>query len=263
MTGVQLWPRGGDERGLPPGGVEGMLLAKDSSEDYAAYWADAPVGMPDGGTAGEVLTKSSGTDYDADWAAAASGVSSFRAGGTLLYVSGRYIDGFNHCPSASSSVGVTNDTIILYPIEIYRPVNVNAIACRVEGAGAGGDLVRLGIYNADATTGLPTTVLVDAGTASASSAGVNREMSFTSTPLTAGVYWRALQADGGTMLGVVGSSYPANRNVAGISAPAASPSYSAGLTYVGSTTNVALPDLTGATFGYSSNNQYHIWLKVA
>jgi hypothetical protein len=58
--------------GVPAGGTENQLCAKNSGTDYDCKWMDAPAasnGLPAGGTAGQILTKDSATDYDASWQA--------------------------------------------------------------------------------------------------------------------------------------------------------------------------------------------------
>lgn len=68
------------ENGIPTGGTNNQLLAKDGAGDYAVKWQDAPEaanGLPAGGTTGQVLAKNSDTDYDAGWIDAPSGGGNF------------------------------------------------------------------------------------------------------------------------------------------------------------------------------------------
>ena len=56
--------------GIPTGGTENQLLAKDAGGDFDVKWMDAPAsvnGLPSGGTAGQMLSKIDGTDYNAEW----------------------------------------------------------------------------------------------------------------------------------------------------------------------------------------------------
>lgn len=55
--------------GIPAGGTNGQLLAKDGSSDYALKWVNAPKQyVPTGGTTGQMLLKSSNADYALEWA---------------------------------------------------------------------------------------------------------------------------------------------------------------------------------------------------
>jgi hypothetical protein len=63
--------------------------------------------------------------------------------------------------------------------------------------GVAGATVRLGVYAHDATTGLPTTLLGDAGTIDASTTGFKSAALPSSIPVTAGsVYWLAYCGQG-------------------------------------------------------------------
>lgn len=55
--------------GIPAGGTDGQLLAKDGSNDYALKWVNAPQQyVPSGGTTGQMLVKSSNVNYALEWA---------------------------------------------------------------------------------------------------------------------------------------------------------------------------------------------------
>ena len=55
--------------GIPAGGTDGQVLAKDGSTDYALKWVNAPQKyVPNGGTTGQMLAKSSNADYALEWA---------------------------------------------------------------------------------------------------------------------------------------------------------------------------------------------------
>jgi hypothetical protein len=63
--------------GIPTGGTNNQLLAKDGATDYMVKWMDAPAaanGIPTGGTAGQILEKIDGTDFNAQWADPQAGV---------------------------------------------------------------------------------------------------------------------------------------------------------------------------------------------
>jgi len=56
--------------GLPPGGLTGQVLTKESNDNFDADWeggGPVPGTLPTGGAAGQILHKDSGTDFDASW----------------------------------------------------------------------------------------------------------------------------------------------------------------------------------------------------
>ena len=54
--------------GIPAGGTNGQLLAKDGSNDYALKWVNAPQQyVPSGGTTGQMLVKASNVSYALAW----------------------------------------------------------------------------------------------------------------------------------------------------------------------------------------------------
>lgn len=54
--------------GIPAGGTDGQLLAKDGSGDYALKWVNAPQQyVPSGGTTGQMLVKASNVSYALAW----------------------------------------------------------------------------------------------------------------------------------------------------------------------------------------------------
>ena len=65
----------------------------------------------------------------------------------------------------------------------------------VDTAGSSGCLLRFGIYNTSATTGLPSTVLLDAGTASCTSSSAVAAVTI-SQSLSPGLYWLAVAQQG-------------------------------------------------------------------
>jgi hypothetical protein len=76
------------------------------------------------------------------------------------------------------------------PILISSSQTFTRIAFQTGGSWSGTGDVRLGIYNADATTGKPTTVLLDAGTVSATTASTLYQITISQT--LQGAYWLAL-----------------------------------------------------------------------
>jgi hypothetical protein len=118
----------------------------------------------------------------ATWQAAASGV-----GGGLGYIyptSGAYF-----APTASKASGTyntattTNAMIVL----LGKAVTLTELAVKVTSAGDAGSTIRLGIYN-DNGSHYPGTLLVDLGTVTGGSTGVQTISSLTQA-LSAGAYW--------------------------------------------------------------------------
>jgi hypothetical protein len=76
-------------------------------------------------------------------------------------------------------------------VPIYLPgYALDRISIRTGGGLLNGQTVRLGIYNTSATTGLPTTVYLDAGTVAPNAANTNYEITISTTP-PAGYYYLA------------------------------------------------------------------------
>lgn len=61
--------------GIPPNGLTGMVLAKQSNQSYDCKWTTmASTALFDGGTAGQIIVKNSSTDLDFSWTDMPSGV---------------------------------------------------------------------------------------------------------------------------------------------------------------------------------------------
>lgn len=70
VSGLEFVTAPPAENGIPTGGANNQLLAKDGATDYAVKWVEAPEaanGLPAGGTAGQVLAKIDGDDYNTEW----------------------------------------------------------------------------------------------------------------------------------------------------------------------------------------------------
>lgn len=94
-----------------------------------------------------------------------------------------------------AALTITHQRTYYAPIYIDQTTTVDRIAIRTANTFAGTATVRLGIYNNDATTGQPSTVLLDAGTVSATAASTNYEITINQT-LTTGFYWVAMAQQG-------------------------------------------------------------------
>jgi hypothetical protein len=72
----------------------------------------------------------------------------------------------------NSTLAATLNLAYFSPVYFPRPTAVDQIRAQVTTAGAAGAVVRLGIYRQNPATGLPGTLLLDAGTVDATTTGV-------------------------------------------------------------------------------------------
>jgi hypothetical protein len=123
--------------------------------------------VPVAGTEGQVLTKQSATDYDSDWKSQpAIGITATNV--TIdKFIAGRFY--YPGIVTSGTSAGAAN---FKRASPFYIPVSTSfdRIAVNVTTAGTASALVRLGIYNV--VDGLPTTLVIDAGTVAADTTGV-------------------------------------------------------------------------------------------
>ncbi len=153
----------------------------------------------------------------------------------LLWVVGRWYQ--PHLVGSTTTVAPTASELRLIPLYIPVARAVDRVGCHVSTAGTGGHVARLGIYNASPTSGLPTTVLVDAGTVLVDTVGA-KEVAITAT--LHGLYWLGLTAQSGTFtaLTTTGLAF-----IAGSTSAHAIPSNA--LAYASVSPTSALPDRTG------------------
>ena len=90
--------------------------------------------------------------------------------------------------SGSAAFTIGNETSYYTPIYIDQTTTVDRIAVRTGTGFTGTATVRLGIYNYNSATGRPSTVLLDAGTVSATAASTNYLITI-SQSLNAGFYF--------------------------------------------------------------------------
>lgn len=102
----------------------------------------------------------------------------------------------------------TNTTYYI-PFVVPKTFTADRLTIRTATSFSGTATVRMGIYNNNATTGLPDTVLLDAGTVSATAASTDYSITI-SQSLTPGIYWIAgncqSAATTNTYIGFNGSS---------------------------------------------------------
>jgi hypothetical protein len=146
-------------------------------------------------TAGIVAVGANGTVLTADSAEATGTKWAAPSGVPPLLVpinSGRYVKGFQL--AALNQAGLTEDTT--YYIPMYLPgTTYDRIAFRSGASQGASTTVRLGIYNVGADN-KPTTLVLDAGTVSASAANTTYQVTINQT-LSAGYYYLAINAQSG------------------------------------------------------------------
>lgn len=146
----------------------------DAKGDIIAATAADTVSRLAVGANDTVLTADSSTATGLKWGT----VSSFRpfhipknTGGYVIY----------RTTTSAADRNPVEDTTYYMPI--FLPgYQFDRISARTGAGFVGTATVRLGIYNADMTTGLPTTVYLDAGTATTSTGNATIEITINSTP---------------------------------------------------------------------------------
>ncbi len=153
----------------------------------------------------------------------------------LLWVAGRWYN--PQIVGASTTVTPTAAELRLLALYLPAGRTVNRIGCNVTTAGSAGHVARLGVYNADPATGLPTTVLVDAGTVAVDTTGV-KEVAISAT--MNGLHWLCLTTQSGAFTALGSSTVP---YLAGGTLAHGTPAN--GLAYGSVAATSALPDRTG------------------
>jgi hypothetical protein len=169
------------------------------------------VGVPAGGTAGQILAKIDATDYNDQWVTPLSAVP------PLPYVEGRFYKSPNILGYGSAPFNATNNFYL--PFYVFSTNTFDRIAIATGATFSGTASVRLGIYNNN--NGLPSTVLLDAGTVSATAASTNYSITI-SQSLSVGWYWLACNSiTGATINNFVamgtGTGWPTLANTGGTS----------------------------------------------
>ena len=93
-------------------------------------------------------------------------------------------------------------SVFLVPFPVHKTLVIDQIAVEVTSAGAAGSNLRFGIYNGDATTVVPTTLVVDSGDISAATIGVKTFTPGTAITLTPGLYFTAFSTSSATAHGI-------------------------------------------------------------
>lgn len=134
------------------------------------------------GTANQVLTVNSGATAP-EWKTSTSEKSILVAQDSAAYI--------KYFTTGALADGIQPTEDVTYYSPIYLPnFALDRISLRTGSTFSGTATVRLGLYNADATTGKPSTVYLDAGTVSCTAADTNYEITISNTP-PAGYYYFA------------------------------------------------------------------------
>jgi hypothetical protein len=108
------------------------------------------------------------------------------------YETGFYYTTFG---TSTSSTNAGNQNVYYTPFYVFETKTFDRIAVRTQSTFSGTATVRLGIYNNDSTTAKPSTVSLDAGTVSCTTASTTYEITISKT-LTKGWYWLAMCTQG-------------------------------------------------------------------
>lgn len=117
-------------------------------------------------------------------------IATLSTGGTGLHISGRWYAAETLGRQTAAASTLTLNRLYLMPFHVQKNGSYTGLSV-MGGTAAATMIMRLGIYNNDATTGLPSTLLVDAGTTGAMSTATSQYIVTISQTLEAGTYWLA------------------------------------------------------------------------
>jgi hypothetical protein len=112
-------------------------------------------------------------------------------GGLGIHPSGRWFAAEGYGRSVQTAGSATLNRLYLLPFHVLRDGSYTQLS--VMGGTIGASMnCRLGIYNNDSTTGLPSTLVLDAGAAGAMASATSQYLTSAFTQnLAAGTYWLA------------------------------------------------------------------------
>jgi len=145
-------------------------------------------------------------------------------------------------------------------LDLPRAVTVTAIGVNVATAGATGALVRLGIY--DDASGVPTNLLLDAGTADTTATGI-KEVTISSLAISARRVWLVACTQGAAAGFPDMQNSPRLTNQTSQTAAAGSTAGNAGYYNTAGGISGAFPATFGAVTGNVAAGLIRVYLKVA
>lgn len=117
-------------------------------------------------------------------------IATLSTGGTGLHISGRWYAAETLGRFASAASTLTLNRLYLLPFHVQKNGSYTGLSV-MGGTASATMIMRMGIYYNNPTTGLPSTLLVDAGTTGAMSSATSQYVLTISQTLEAGSYWLA------------------------------------------------------------------------
>ena len=114
-----------------------------------------------------------------------------RKGGNFYRRAGRWYTQADNA-NALTAVNHTTPSVFFVGFAVERTITIDALAVEVTTAGSAASVARMGIYNADTTLCIPTTLIVDSGNFSVASTGTKTVILGSSVTLQPGLYFTAL-----------------------------------------------------------------------
>lgn len=154
----------------------------DAKGDLLTATADNTPARLAVGTNGYVLTADSAQSTGIKWAAASGG-----GPATIITPSSSWI-----APARTSTPSVSHGTTQMHLVPYFfdRAVTISKMSIQVD-TGAGSATCSLGLYNHDTTTGLPSTLIYDAGSVACTSSGFKTITLSAAQAVGPGVVWAA------------------------------------------------------------------------
>lgn len=216
-----------------------------------------------GGTTDQVLAKNSNTDMDFTWTTLQSSPVFALRGGSGQYLSNRLNMQYDAIANVLSS-SATGNPAFLFPIWVPKDVTLDRVGVNCNTTVAS-STVRLGLYAPDAD-GIPTDLLVDAGTISTATTGV-KEISI-SQAVSAGLVFVAVRWSASS-IGLTGytQTLGGSTRATDILVPpdttqAQTPTYAGGLNWRVTGISGSYPSTVSPSLS-STGNQWNTFVRIA
>jgi hypothetical protein len=108
-------------------------------------------------------------------------------------------------PGNASTITTVLNTVYAAPFVPHRAGTLTGVSHGVTTAGASSNVIRMGIYNHDYSTGLPGTLFIDAGTVSSTTTG-QKTLNALSQAIDNKIYWACVVSQVGTTCTLRGAS---------------------------------------------------------